>query len=454
MIDNRHAVEKLKQFEDQISQRNLDLIENEQPVLIADIIPLSPSIRKRGQSPERKFVFAFETHRPRDTGGSRRYQELDISKNQAGPSIPNGDNFLLPFSLREHSNHPDLSVDSDAESICRSTSPQSARNPEARARPTKEQATSRLILDVIPHEEADETFKSTLNLSRSTVLEAKAEETIDTLMRQWTYVDPKYFSEDDRSSALSTEASLPLLRDEISWHSHEDRALGPTERSSVPYDSSRRRNSEKLEKKKPGDGQSKSLEEIPKTSSSVPRGRGQNSKERPAPLSPTFKDLQGDQGEKAKGTPHTPSDQGLQDQVQPPTPAPPYVSSRPRLYPSCRAVSPSVTMPNADKSTGQRAESQARDAETGNEASTCLDNALRLFENRILEKIKLASLEHATLETQPGQEAEQREHQRQSVITGQETEPVILKDCLGRKFLFPIQTCRSWQVSSQTLEEQ
>lgn len=268
VIDNRHAVEKLKHFEDQTSKRNLDSIENEQPLVFADILPLSPSNRKRGQSPERKFTFAFNSHRPRDDDDSRQYQELDISNAQAGPNTPNGDNFLLPSSLREHSGHPDLSVDSDAESICRSTSPQSTRNSGARTRPTKEQATSRLILDVIPHEEADETFKSTQNLSRYTILEAKAEETIDTLMRQWTYVSPKYFSEDNRSSVLSTEPSLPLFRDKISRHSHEEKVLGPTERYSVVCDCYRRRDSGLSENKEPGDSQSVTLEESPKISSS------------------------------------------------------------------------------------------------------------------------------------------------------------------------------------------
>lgn len=76
-----------------------------------------------------------------------------------------------------------------------------------------------------------------------------------------------------------------------------------------------------------------------------------------------------------------------------------------------------------------------------------MDDALRIFENRILENIKLSSLQQATLETDSCQGTEQRDHRQHPTIIGQETDPVILKDCLGRKFVFPIQTCRSWQFS-------
>ncbi|KAF6223861.1 hypothetical protein HO173_013106 [Letharia columbiana] len=448
VIDNRHAVERLKHFEDQTSQTDLESIENEPPLAFADIFPLSESIHKRGQSPERKFVVAFWNPTPGSNEDPRRSQDPDINNTRTSPSTPNGDRSMFPSSPRENRSDLDMSIDSDAESIGRSTSSQTTRRSRSRSRPMKEQATSRLILNVIPHETADENFKSAQRMSRSTLLEAKAEETIDTLMRHWTYVDPRYFSEDDGSS-LSPETSLPLRRGKAPQHIHEASTPGPYERPPSLHNNSRRPISDLLENSGSAneldDSQNISLEGRSRTSSTLPAGRRRNGKELPSSLPLASQNTEGGRGAKAEGALRSPSDQGLQSPKEPSTPAPPYLSSHSGRCLSCSAVSPSGSPSGANKYAGQPADAKSQETVAGNEASVSMDSAFRLFENKMLEMMKRPPLQHGTLDAQSCQESEQQAQYQQSITTGQEAEPVILKDCLGRKFVFPIDTCRSWQ---------
>ena len=80
------------------------------------------------------------------------------------------------------------------------------------------------------------------------------------------------------------------------------------------------------------------------------------------------------------------------------------------------------------------------------ETSSSIDSALRLSENKnreMLENLHSHQLHKAT---------EQQDNQHQALMIEQEADPVILRDCLGRKFLFPLEKCRSWQVSSPKVE--
>ena len=442
VIDNRHAVEKLKHLEDQTSHTDLDKIEDELPLAFADIFPLSTSNHKRGESPERKFVVAFGKRRNDD---SRRSEEPDIHKTQTGPSTPNGHRLLVPYSPREDRSHQDVSMDSDAESIGQSTLFQSNRKSRARTRPIKEQAISRLILDIIPHEEAEKLFQSAQNMSRSNLLEVRAEETIDMLMRKWTYVDPKYFSEDDRSSIASTEPSLPIRLDKTPQSTHGKKSLEPAERIDSQDDVSRRRTSDVMYNiglRKERDGSQSVSPEV--ASSSSPALRNRSEKKRPSPPIPTFKNLENGRGAKAKRSPSNRSDQELQSTTEPSTPAPPYPSGPPGQCPSCHAESPSAPTSHAGTRTDLPIDAGARDTK---ETNSSIDSALRLFENKsleILEQLHSQQLHQAT---------EQQERYHQALIIEQEADPVILKDCLGRKFLFPIEKCRSWQVSSPRVEQ-
>ncbi len=448
MNDNRHAIERLKDLEDQTSQTDLNSVENEQPLAFADIFPLSATTHKRGQSPERKFVVSF---RPRSDGDHQRSQESDVYNGQASPRNANGDRILPLSSPSENQSHLDLR--SDTESIDLSNSSHSTRKSRARVRKPKEQATSRLILDVIPHEKADEAFKSAQNMSRSMLLEAKAEETIDTLMRRWTYVDPKYFSEDDRSSISSAEPSLPYLRGKILQRSHEEKDLGPAQRFSSPRTNSRRRRSEvnlgNIDPSTNGiqDSQSVSFEEDPNVSSSLPTGRCPNAKKRPSPLLPTYKNLEIDRRGKTGSLPRTPEDPGSHSLKEPSTPAPPYLSSHSGQCSYCHAVSPSASTRHENTPECHQTQLRAQDAEVGNESSSSIERAFKLLESKILGAMKQPLLQHDTLDAETRQAIEQREIIQQSAIIEPAAEPVILKDCLGRKFLFPIQKCRSWQVS-------
>lgn len=436
MNDNRHAIERLKHLENQTSQTDLNSVENEQPLAFADIFPLSATTHKRGQSPERKFVVSF---RPRSDGDHQRSQESDVYNVQASPRNANGDRILPLSSPSENQSHSNLH--SDTESIDLSNSSHSTRKSRARARKPKEPATSRLILDVIPHEKADEAFKSAQNMSRSMLLEAKAEETIDTLMRRWTYVDPKYFSEDDRSSISSAEPSLPYLRGKTLQRSHEEKDLGPAERFSSPRKNSRRRRSDvnlgNIDPTTNGlhDSQSVSFEEDPNVSSSLPTGQCPNAKKRPSPLLPTYKNLESNRRGKTGSLPRTPEDPEFHSLKDPSTPAPPYLSSHSGQCSSCHAVSPSPSTRHENTPECHPTELRARYAEVGNGSSPSMESAFKLLESKIVGATKQPFLQH------------QRENSQQSAIIEPAAEPVILKDCLGRKFLFPIQKCRSWQVS-------
>ena len=452
VIDNRHAVEILKQFENQQTQEDKDFVEDEQPLAFADIFPFSTPNHKRSQSPERKFVVTFRNPSRRMGDELRPSQEPDISLLQVDSSTPN-DNKTPPSSPFRGTRSPlDFSTDSSVETIGRSTSPHSTRRSRTRGRPTDEQPTFRLILDVIPHEEADRIFKSAQYMSGSALLEAKADKTIDTLMRYWTYVDPEYFSEDDRSSISSTEPSLPLLRNRNPQHSHDEESLDPAETVSSPDEGSRRQDSDFLENSSPakelGKIESVSLEKGPDTSSSLPAGQNRNIKNRPRPLSLTPQNVQGGAEAKLRSPSHISNDREHKSPKEPSTPAPPYLSTHSDQCSSRPSVSTGAPSHSTDNHPLNAAQVPVGDTKTENEICTSIDSAIRLFETKLLESMKRMPLQSSTLDAQSRQITEQRENLQQSVTFEQEAEPVILKDCLGRRFLFPIQKCRSWQVSS------
>ena len=185
VIDNRHYVEQLEQLEEEEIQLNSRSIGNEQPVSFADIFPIpapSTTRRQRGESPERKFVVSFE---------STTAQE-DIDDERSRKTGDPGNDPALPDCKDSREGSSSLGESSSAE-------------PSANC-------TSQLILSLIPHREIDETIIPGQSVAASVLLEAKAEETVDFLMRQWTYIEPEYFSEDDQMSTFSTESlpSFPL----------------------------------------------------------------------------------------------------------------------------------------------------------------------------------------------------------------------------------------------------
>ena len=440
MIDNRHALERLKYLEDQQANTELDTIEDELPLAFADIFPLSTPNNRRGQSPERKFVVTFGKRKDDD---SRLSEEPTIHRTQAEPNLQNGERVLLSYSPRGNRGHRAQSIDSDAGSVGQSTLFQKTQKSVTGTRPIKEQETSRLILDIIPHEKADEIFQSAQNMSRSTLLEVMAEETIDILMRQWTYVDPKYFSEDDRSSIASTEPLSPTRRDEPTHSASEEFTMKHAEELDSPYDVSRRWKSDNMANsrflKERHGSQTAPLEQISNASSSLPVVRGRKEKKRPSPLIPTYKNPEGDRGAMGKTPSPTQSNQGYQSANGPVTPAPPYPSGQTGQCPSCPAGSPSASQLYAGTHPEKQIDARARDTE---EKSPPIDSALKFFEKKsleILEQLHSKQLQKAT---------QQQEDHDQSIIVEKDVNPVILKDCLGRKFLFPIERCRSWLVSS------
>ena len=328
-----------------------------------------------------------------------------------------------------------------------------------RARATDEPSTSRLILDVIPHETADRALKSAQNMSRSTLLEAKAEETIDLLMRHWTYLDPEYFSEDDHSSISSTRPSIPLLRVRNVQHLHQGERLAAAERLGSPREDYSGQPSDLVDTSNLTIGLDKSQilqsEDEPGPSSPSRLKRGSSVVKTPEPPSPSPQSGQGDQEPNSKLLSYNLTNQAPQAPQEPSTPAPPYPSSHPGQCRSCAAASGSGFKASTEPHPYQPTDAQTSDAETRNATSTSMDSALRLFETRFLEIMKQNSMVSIKQDARLGQVSEQEEEGKslaQSATVESEAEPVILKDCLGRKFLFPIQKCRSWQVSSSRVE--
>ena len=342
----------------------------------------------------------------------------------------------------------DSSIASDVESISQSPSSPWIQKSAVRGRHKKEPPTSRLILDVIPHEAADEAFKSAQQTRRFTLLEAMAEETIDTLMRRWTYVDAKRFSEHDGSSISSTEASTPIGEVGTSANPHEEACIGPDGISFGLQNDTRKRRSDHSRYNRPktelDDNLNETLEDNPKAPEASPMYSRSSGKKRPDPLLLVPQNVDGDLRVEAKSAACTPSDKGLRSPKAPSTPAPPYPAGHPDQCLSCKTFSPSAPTSHSDPH--QQADAEVRKMGMSEETSTAMDTAFGLFEKRILEMMKNPYLQQSRVNEQLQQETEQREPHQQSTEY-YEAEPVIMKDCLGRKFLFPIQTCRSWQVS-------
>ena len=386
VIDNRHAVDRLKQLEDLAENpenpSDLNLIDDEQPLTLAEIFPVSPSHHKRGKSPDRKFVVAFRNHTPRRSLYPRQFQEPDVDNPQAGPSTPNSEKLLRLPSPRDDQGYADFSVTSDVESISQTPSSPWTRKSAARGRSKKEPPTSRLILDVIPHEAADEAFKSAQKMRRFTLLEAMAEETIDTLMRSWTYVDAKRFSEHDGSSISSAEDSASTSPRRPRRNFHERINIDADEIPLGLQDNTRKCRSDHLRHNRPktelDDNLNEALEDTPKTPYTFPEGSNPNGKRRPDPLLLVPQNVDGDPGVKAKSAAYTPKDQGSRSSKEPSTPAPPYPSSHPDQYLSSKKSSPSESTSRPDPH--QLADAEAREMETSKETSTAMNTVFGLFE--------------------------------------------------------------------------
>ena len=309
-----------------------------------------------------------------------------------------------------------------------------------------------MILNVIPHEAADEASKSAQKTRTLELLETMAEETIDTLIRSWIYVDAMRFSEHDGSSISSTETSTPKSPRRASPNSHEEISIDLSGESFGLQNKTKKRRSDHSRYSRPktelDDNLHEALEDKSKTPyafpvESNPNGKA-NGKKRLDPLLMVPQNEDGGLGVKAKSAASTPSDKGLRSLKEPSTPAPPYPSGHPDQCLSCKASSPSA--PTSRPDTHHQADAEAGEIETSKATSMAMDTVFGLFEKRILEMMKNPSLQQSRVNEQLQQETEQREPHQKSP-DDYEAEPVIMKDCLGRKFLFPIQTCRSWQVS-------
>ena len=189
------------------------------------------------------------------------------------------------------------------------------------------------------------------------------------------------------------------------------------------------------------------MEESGEDSSTLLAGHMKSVEKRPSPPSPTSQTTRGNRDARARRLSHERSSRAVQSPKEPSTPAPPYSSDQSSQCPSCSTASNAESKTHAEKRPWRPTGGGIVDAETEEATSTSIDSAVRLFETRLLEMIKGNPLPNIKLEAQSHQVNEQKGKSQQSITLEQDAEPVILKDCLGRKFLFPIQKCKSWQVS-------
>ena len=475
MIDNRHTTEKLRELENQALQPSVDSSTNEQPVSFAEIFPLSTtsaSNRQRDGSPERKFIVSFRPRSPGDNGPGQ--YDLGRSKFVSSPKSIYDAQPVKASSSPKNQTYDDGSLYTEDKLFDGPASQQwanptsishTARIPTTKARSMSEQSTSQLIWDIIPHQKADEALGSAPNVAGSIILEAKAEETVDTLMRHWTYIDPKYFSDDDQSSISSFEASnsFPIYVDNLPRRSEDQcnarieepfylrsppggRKSRAKERRSSVQEFNKRLNSE--------------LEDKANHPPSFLAGPKSEHKRKGNEPLPSQKDQRFDLDEKGKGAQSNLGEPPQKAQI-PSSPAPPYGYSESIQCPHCCTIapptpggtrppgqqpytwSPSATIPTGSGSTERDLDAIERLLKLIGHAhlqSESPEAQYRQTEETRRPKPAVAEAQHPTASTANLE----RHSQQQSIIA---TEPVTLKDCLGRKFIFPIQTCRTWPVS-------
>lgn len=431
MIDNRHTIDRLELLEEQTLESNEKAIEDEQPISFADIFPLSAgSSSKRGESPERKFVVSFKSCASRSELGDEEAQ--DLHRVSSGKSRQDESLRAVASSSEHDSDGPDL----------------------------PNLATSRLVLDIIPHREADEKLGSAQNVTGSVLLEAKAEETVDTLMRQWTYINPKYFTDDDQSSLSSAEnvSSFPLnpnnyqssARERCDARRKKSSRLNPC-RGRKPYPVKGHRPTREFTK-----SSSPEYDEEYDRVSSLTGERSQDTGKQSNGLPTT---------QWATGRHRAPIDSGYQTAQTPTSPAPPYGHVNPLRCPNC----PPVTPPGPGMAAIPHDSISADTSKAAKKGwNYSADRAWEVVE-RLSELLNKTSLHDEIIQNERDQvgdflrsktsasHAPQREyvipsdqqHQQDSANRNLESKPVTLKDCLGRTFVFPIETCKKWHVSLQ-----
>lgn len=264
-------------------------------------------------------------------------------------------------------------------------------------------------------------------------------------MRQWTYIDPKYFSDDDQASTSSTEpsSSVPL---QASNDQRPDDKKGTADDRLPGLRPSFRGQNLKVEGRCSPTQDSTEPRKIgsDEKHSKFSGGQKWNTRKKPSVLlSP----------QKTKDSRPPFNDLECPSVRTPTTPAPPYGFSQPIQCPKCHATpSPELWSPNS----------------SGKGDSDPTGRALEVIE-RLSELLRHPSLPAGPLDAQNfanGKDAQnksqavdgeqataatvevEQQSQRHSTINAPVTEPITLKDCLGRNFIFPLQACRAWQVGS------
>ena len=425
VIDNRHTVERLAHLEEEERCARSRLLTNTGSESFADLFPIptsSSSTRRRGESPERKFVVSFY---PQSVENCENTEQRDLC------SLAKGD-------TRGNQQDPGEGSSSQQDSNDKMTS---------------EQTTSHLILDVIPHQQVDKIISPTQAVTGSMLLEAKAEETVDMLMLQLTYIKPEYFSDEDRSLRSSDERSLSLSSN--TFRSFSGR-MNP------------------LAYEKPSEARHSTWEDalIKEEGSAQPPGprKGPSTRRKAAgPKPPAIRILNEDKNNIhepaiASQNPCVPSfESGYSSDKLPSSPAPPYGASHLTRCSTCPSsslddsiakklaerVSPLETLKTEIKESPGTAH-RTRDAvELLSELLKqplyhnhhITDGLAILQDNNPNTSTKAPALD----KNKTSQEAEPYQS-GQALAPSKEKESIRMKDSFGRTFIFPLHMCRVWEV--------
>ena len=195
VIDNRLSVEKLRQLEEEVLQDKPELDVEGLPSLYDGTSPL-PEVFQRKVKTDEEFEFVSASTSPaaddmwqshlleRPEGTTAKSHSQDALQSPSN-MINNLDSIEGKFSRQGRLKRTASTRGQD--SGAKSPSQQSEKVAWSLPQPL----TSALIMSVIPHQRADEALQSILHDSESEQLEAKAESTLETLLGEWTNVGYK-----------------------------------------------------------------------------------------------------------------------------------------------------------------------------------------------------------------------------------------------------------------------
>ena len=397
---------------------------NKNPTSFADKYPLAlDSASDSGNSSNNTVVLSFQSPKSRSNIGHGNVHRYNLPKAPLTDAHEDVLSDALSSSTEYHGQHP------------------------------RQPAISHLVLNTIPHRQVDETFNIARNVAGSALFEARAEATVDLLMRQWTYINPGCVFDDDQSSTSSNEedfGSFPLI--------HDISQSLPQKGDSVNAPEFKRPSQDR-----PFDKREQSSPFVPvnKKSHNPPIFDTKSHSNTEPQTNPPKESGGSPSSQWAKDTRPARDDFEYQKSRTPSSPAPPYVYA-PRCS-ACHLPVPPTACPNNCGNYPLPSRSPNLDANIDPDSKDriveVVDGLSSLLKHSYFQvgegkqdqaktNIRNETKARATQRTATEVTEEANHTPEKSAAVSQKCEPVILKDLFGRRFIFPFQTCRTWQVGS------